>query len=461
MWISLLTVLSRGGLLQYTVPVVGAELSQTAVTTVGIGLILLLLVGSGFFSSSEIALFSLPSHQVDAMVEQGLRGARAVKSLKEDPHRLLVTILVGNNMVNITMSSISTTIVGFYFDAGTAVIVSSLGITSVVLIFGESAPKSYAVENTELHARRVARGLKIVEKPLWPLITVFHYLTGVVNRLTGGSPSIESTYVSRDEIRNMIQTGEREGVLDEEEHQRLQRALRFTDATAKEVMTPRLDVAAISSDATVEEAIQKCISSGHADLPVYDGSLDSVIGVFDIRDLQDSNYDTFDDLDVEDVIAPTLHIPESKNVDALLSEMREKRIQMAIVVDEFGATEGLITMEDMTEEIVGEILAGDEEDPIEFVDDDTVLVNGGVNIEEINEALDIVLPEGEEFESIAGFVFNLAGRLVEQDEEFNYENVTLRAEQVDDTRIQKVRVTVDRDTAEIEEETPVGEGSSE
>ncbi|MDB2249904.1 transporter associated domain-containing protein, partial [Halorubrum ezzemoulense] len=108
-----------------------------------------------------------------------------------------------------------------------------------------------------------------------------------------------------------------------------------------------------------------------------------------------------------------------------------------------------------------EILAGDEEDPIEFVDDDTVLVNGGVNIEEINEALDIVLPEGEEFESIAGFVFNLAGRLVEQDEEFNYENVTLRAEQVDDTRIQKVRVTVDRDTAEIEEETPVGEGSSE
>jgi len=141
--------------------------------------------------------------------------------------------------------------------------------------------------------------------------------------------------------------------------------------------------------------------------------------------------------------------------------MREKRIQMAIVVDEFGATEGLITMEDMTEEIVGEILAGDEEDPIEFVDDDTVLVNGGVNIEEINEALDIVLPEGEEFESIAGFVFNLAGRLVEQDEEFNYENVTLRAEQVDDTRIQKVRVTVDRDTAEIEEETPVGEGSSE
>ena len=459
MWTSLLTTPSWGGLLLYTVPVVGVELGQAAVTAVGIGLILLLLVGSGFFSSSEIALFSLPSYQVDAMVEQGLPGARAVASLKEDPHRLLVTILVGNNMVNITMSSVSTTIVGFYFDAGTAVIISSLGITSMVLVFGESAPKSYAVENTELHARRVARGLKIVEKPLWPLITLFYYLTSIVNRVTGGSPSIDSTYVSRDEIRNMIQTGEREGVIDEEERQRLQRALRFTDAPAKEVMTPRLDMAAISGEATVEEAIQRCVSSGHADLPVYEGSLDNVIGVFDIRDLQDASYDASADITVENVVTPTLRIPESKSVDDLLSEMRENRIRMAIVVDEFGATEGLITIEDMTEEIVGEILAGDEEAPIEFVDDDTVLANGEVNIEEINEALGIVLPEGEEFESIAGFVFNLAGRLVDQNEVFEYENVTLRAERVENTRIQKVRVTVDRDGAESTEEGPPGDGS--
>jgi putative hemolysin len=445
-----------------TVPVVGAELGRTDLTIVGILLILMLIVGSGFFSSSEIALFSLPNHQIDAMIEEGLRGAQAVKDLKEDPHRLLVTILVGNNMVNITMSSISTTIVGFYFDAGTAVVVSSLGITSMVLVFGESAPKSYAVENTELHARRVARGLKIIEKPLWPLITLFYYLTAAVNKVTGGSPSIESSYVTRDEIRNIIQTGEREGILDEEERQRLQRALRFTDANAKEVMTPRLDMAAISKDATVEEAIEHCIRSGHARLPAYEGSLDNVVGVFDIRDLEDSNYDAFADLAVEDVLSPTLHVPESKNVDDLLSEMRENRMHMVIVIDEFGATEGLITMEDMTEEIVGEILAGDEEAPIEFVDDDTVVVNGSVNIEDVNEALGIVLPEGEEFETIAGFIFNLAGRLVEQGDAFDYENVTLRAEQVEDTRVQKVRVTVDRATAEsVDEDSPAGEDDHE
>jgi CBS domain containing-hemolysin-like protein len=379
------------------------------------------------------------------MVEQGLRGARAVKSLKQDPHRLLVTILVGNNMVNITMSSVSTTVVGLYFDAGTAVVVSSLGITSMVLVFGESAPKSYAVEHTELHARRVARGLKIVEKVLWPLITLFYYLTGVVNRVTGGTPSIESTYISRDEIRNVIQTGEREGVLGEAERQRLQRALRFTDAIAKEVMTPRLDVAAVSVEATVEEAIETCVRSGHARLPAYEGSLDNVVGVFDVREIGESDYGAFSGLDVEEVVGPTLHVPESKNVDELLSEMREDRIHMVIVIDEFGATEGLITMEDLTEEIVGEILTGNEDHPIESVDDDSVLVDGSVNVEQVNEALGIVLPEGEEFETIAGFIFNRAGRLVEQGEAFEHENVTLRAERVENTRIRKVRVTVDRD----------------
>jgi CBS domain containing-hemolysin-like protein len=326
-----------------------------------------------------------------------------------------------------------------------------------VLIFGESAPKSYAVENTELHARRVARGLKVVEKVLWPLITLFYYLTSVVNRLTGGSPSIESTYVTRDEIRNMIETGEREGILDEDEREMLQRTLRFTDATVKEVMTPRLDVVAVPVDATVEEAIKQCIQSGHARLPAYEGSLDNVTGVFDIRELRESDYGEFADLDVADVITPTLHIPESKNVDDLLSEMRENRMHMVVVIDEFGTTEGLVTMEDVLEEIVGEILVGGEEHPIEFVDETTALVDGSVNIHEVNEALDIVLPEGEEFETIAGFVFNRAGRLVEQGEAFEYENVALRAERVEDTRIQKVRVVVDRDDPADAESAAAGD----
>nr|WP_229112225.1 hemolysin family protein [Halapricum desulfuricans] len=405
-------------------------------------MILFLLVGSGFFSSSEIAMFSLPPHQVDAMVEQGRRGANAVKSLKDDPHRLLVTILVGNNMVNITMSSISTTIVGFYLDAGTAVIVSSLGITSMVLLFGESAPKSYAVENTELHARRVAPPLKVVGKVLLPLIAVFDYLTRQVNKITGGRSEIESTYVTRDEIRNMIKTGEREGVLDEEEREMLHRTLRFNNTIAKEVMTPRLDVTAVSKDADIAEAIETCIQSGHARLPVYEGSLDNVIGVVHIRDLvRDLNYGENEQLELSDLIEPTLHVPESKNVDDLLKEMRENRMHMVVVIDEFGTTEGIVTMEDLTEEIVGEILEGSEEEPIEFVDSDTAIVKGEVNIEEVNEALSIDIPEGEEFETLAGFIFNRVGRLVEEGEIIAYDGVEIRVEQVENTRIMKARIS--------------------
>jgi len=458
-----LTAAALVGSAQSPVPVAGFELGQQAVTALGIVMILFLIMGSGFFSSSEIAMFSLSPHQIDAMVEEGKRGARAIKSLKEDPHRLLVTILVGNNLVNITMSSISTTIVGFYLDAGTAVLVSSFGITSIVLLFGESAPKSYAVDNTDTWARTVAPVLTVVGKVLWPLITLFYFLTRIVNKATPGSSSIESSYVTREEIRNMIETGEREGILDEEEREMIQRTLRFKNTVAKEVMTPRLDVEAISADATVEAAIEECMQSGHGRLPVYDGSLDNVVGVFDIRDLGPaSEYDASADLAVADVVSQTLHVPESKNVDDLLSEMRDNRMHMVIVVDEFGATEGLITMEDVLEEIVGEILVGDEDHPIEFVDDAELLARGEVNVDEVNEVLDIHLPEGEEFETIAGFIFNRAGRLVEQGEEFEYENVTLRAEQVEDTRIQEVRVTVDRESVDpVDEGASTGEGPIE
>ena len=454
-----LTAVSEAAIVLSTVPLVGIELGQTAITVVGVSMILLLLVGSGFFSSSEIALFSLPTHQIDAMVEEGKRGARAVKSLKEDPHRLLVTILVGNNLVNITMSSISTTIVGFYFAPSTAVLVSSFGITSMVLLFGESAPKSYAVNNTGSWARTVAPPLTVVGKLLWPLITVFYYLTGAVSRIVGGNLSMEDSHVSRDEIRNMIRTSEREGVLDEEERQILQRALGFADASAKEIMTPRLDVTAVSTDETVEAAIRTCIESGHARLPAYDGSLDNIVGVFDIRELGESDADRFDEIEVGAVVEPTLRVPESKNVDELFSEMQEKRLHMVIVIDEFGSTEGLITIEDVTERIVGEILTHDEERPIEFVEDGTAVVSGSVDIEKVNESLDIVLPEQEEFETIAGFMFSRAGRLVEQGEEFTYGDVKLRAEQVENTRIQKVRVSVDRDSANADEEASLRRGA--
>jgi CBS domain containing-hemolysin-like protein len=424
--------------------VFGVVIDQTTTTAVGVLVIVVLMGLSAFFSSSEIAMFSLAKHRIESLVDEGEPSAKTLRELKSDPHRLLVTILVGNNIVNIAMSSIATGLLALYVGQGQAVAVATFGITALVLLFGESAPKSYAVENTESWALRIAKPLKASEYVLLPLIVTFDYLTRIVNKITGGRSAIETSYVTRDEIQDMIETGEREGVIEEDEREMLQRIFRFNNTIAKEVMTPRLDVTGIPTDASIEEAIQTCVQCGHARLPVYEGSLDNVIGVVHIRDLvRDLNYGETDndDLRLDDFIQPTLHVPESKNVDELLTEMRENRMHMVIVIDEFGTTEGLVTMEDMIEEIVGEILEGGEEEPIEYIDDENVVVRGEVNIDEVNEALEIDLPEGEEFETIAGFIFNRAGRLVEEGESIEYDGVRITVEQVENTRIMSARLT--------------------
>ncbi|WP_158058969.1 hemolysin family protein [Halorussus halophilus] len=436
----------------------GIVFGDSLVTWLGAGAIVVLIGLSAFFSSSEIAMFSLAKHRVDALVEDGVPGSETVAALKNDPHRLLITILVGNNIVNIAMSSIATGVLALHMNQGTAVAVATFGITALVLLFGESAPKSYAVENTESWSLRIAKPLKFSEYALLPLVVLFDHLTRLVNRVTGGRSAIETSYVTRDEIQNLIETGEREGVIEEDEREMLQRIFRFNNTIAKEVMTPRLDMTAVPKDATIEEAIQTCIQSDHERVPIYEGSLDNVIGIVHIRDLvREHNYGERPDLELEDVIQPTLHVPESKNVDELLTEMRENRMQMVIVIDEFGTTEGLITMEDMVEEIVGDILEGEEEEPVEYVDDDTVIVRGELNIDEVNDALDIELPEGEEFETIAGFIFNRAGRLVEEGEDITYDGVRLYVEQVENTRIMKARVTKldDEERAEVESEEEI------
>ncbi len=415
-------------------------------TTVIGGVAIIVLLGlSAFFSSSEIAMFNLARHRLESLVEAGTPGAKRVQSLKEDPHRLLVTILVGNNIVNVAMSSLTTALLAMWISQAASVAVATFGVTAVVLLFGESAPKSYAVEHTESWSLRVAGPLALSEKLMYPIVLLFDRLTRVVNRLTGGQATLEGSYVSRSEIQDLIRTGEREGVIEEEEREMLQRIFRFNNTIAKEVMTPRLDMTAVPADADLLEVLEVAVQSGHARLPVYEGSLDNVVGIAHIRDIvRDHLFSEADpeELDLDDIIEPTLHVPESKNVHELLSEMRERRLHMVIVIDEFGTTEGLITMEDMVEEIVGEILEGEEDVPIKQVGDHEALFHGEVNIDEVNETLGIDLPEGEEFETIAGFIFNRAGRLVDEGERIEYDGVELRVERVENTRLKKVRVSV-------------------
>ncbi|MFC6755972.1 MULTISPECIES: hemolysin family protein [Haloarcula] len=413
--------------------------SQGTITVLGTLAVVVLILFSAFFASAEIAIFSLADHRIASLVEDGTPGATTLSLLKEDPRRLLVTILVGNNIANIGMSAITTGLLGFYFTPGESVLVATFGVTSLVLLFGETAPKSYAVEHSEPWALRIARPLRLVQRGLYPLVAVFDTLTSLVNRLTGSEGDLESAYVTRAEVREVIEAGQRAGVFTESEHQMLQRLLRFRNRIVKETMVPRLDVVGVEADADLETAIETCLDSGFTQLPVYEAVLDNVVGVVHIRDLLEAQHrgDSLDSVTREPVV-----VPETKEVDDLLTELRAERRRMAIVVDEFGTTSGVVTIEDIVEEIIGEVLTATEAPPIRWLDDHTALVRGELNVHEANEALGTEFPEGEEFESVAGFLMSRTGRLVDEGETVAHDGVSLTVETAENNRVLEVRVAL-------------------
>lgn len=419
----------------------GIEFTQTSITLAGAIAVFVLIALSGFFSSAEIALFSLPEYRIEAMVDQNLSGAQLVKELKDDPHRLLVTILVGNNIVNIAMASVSTTLLALYLPPAQSVLVATFGITALVLLFGESAPKSYAVAHSESWSRRIARPIKLSEYLMYPLIVVFDVLTRLVNRLTGSGSTLETPYVTRNELRQLIELGESEGVLETQERELLMGVFQFRNRIVKEVMQSRLDTVAIDATASVTAAIDACLEADRDRLPVFRETLDDVIGIVELTDLVRAfRVDPEQPVDV--AATPVLHVPETKDIDELLVEMRDDRRRMAIVVDEFGTTQGLVTLDDILEEIVGELLQGTDRPGIETIDDDKVRVRGTVNIHELNETLGVTIPEGEEFETIAGFVYAHLGRVPEEGETLRHEDIRITVERMDRIRIRSLLITL-------------------
>lgn len=415
------------------------EISQGMITGLGIFAVVVLVLLSAFFASAEIAIFSLEDHRLGTLVEEQVSGAETLSALKSDPRRLLVTILVGNNIANIGMSSITTGLLGFYFTPGESVLVATFGITSLVLLFGETAPKSYAVEHSESWALRTARPLRIAQTLLYPFVELFDALTRIVNKAMGTGGDFETAYVTRTEVQEVITAGRRAGVFTDEEHRMLQRLLRFRNRIVKETMVPRRDVVAVEADTDLDTAIDTCLDCGFTQLPVYENVLDTVVGKVHILDLVDA-WKLDDTTSLRSVATDPYVVPETKEVDELLNELRAERRQMAIVVDEFGTTAGIVTIEDIVEEIIGEVLTEMESPPIRWLDDDTVLVRGELNVHEANEALGTDLPETGEFESVAGLLMSQTGRIVEEGEEVTYDDSRLTVETAENNRILEVRV---------------------
>ena len=416
----------------------GSVLTPTTLLGGAVAIVVLLAL-SAFFSGSEIAIFSLERHQLSVLLEAGEDAdprARVLQRLRENPHRLLVTILVGNNMVNIAMASIASVLLAATVSPEVAIVVTTLGMSALVLIFGEITPKSYGVANAERVALRVAGPITTIERLLFPLVVFFDVVSRMLNRVTGGGEDIERPYVTREEIEALLKTGERVGAIDEAEHEMVEGVFDLSTTTAREVMVPRVNLVAVDVETSLDDLIEVCATNRLTRVPVYQGTLDNVVGIADIRDAERA---VREGRDLEDVLLPTLQVPEGREIDDLLSEMQAERVTMVIVRDEFGETEGILTVEDILEEIVGEIFEVGEERFIRPTTDG-LLVKGEVTVGEVNDALGVDLTTEGEFETVAGLINAELGRIGDVGDRIVVNGVVLAVDRVDGHRIRRVRV---------------------
>jgi CBS domain containing-hemolysin-like protein len=416
----------------------------------GAAVIVVLLGVSAFFSGSEIAIFSLERHQLSVLLETDDVDprARVLQRLRDDPHRLLVTILVGNNIVNIAMASIASVLLAATLSPGLAVVATTLGMSAVILVFGEITPKSYGVANAERLALRVAGPIRTVERLLFPLVFCFDVISRGLNRITGGGSDIERPYVTREEIEALLKTGERVGAIDEAEHEMVEGVFELSSTTAREVMVPRVNLIAVDVETPLDEVIEVCATNRLTRVPVYQGTLDHVVGIADIRDAERALHEG---KTLDDVLLPSLQVPEGREIDDLLAEMQAERVTMVIVRDEFGETEGILTVEDILEEIVGEIFEVGEERFIRPTTDGLV-VKGEVTVGEVNDVLGVDLTTEGEFETVAGLINAELGRIGDVGDRVVVDDVALDVERVDGHRIRRVRIRP------IVEETPGVDG---
>jgi putative hemolysin len=409
------------------------------IVTVEIVLFVICLLLSGFFSSSEVALISITRAKVRALLSQGRKGAEALDALKRSTDNILITILIGNNIVNVAAASLATALaIGFYGGAGVGI---ATGITVVLmLIFGEIWPKMYASRNTESLALRVSRPILLFSKVLYPVLWVFDRIKSqFVFR-----PGLTEPMVTEEEIKEWIDVGEEEGTIEEKEREMLYSVLRFGDTTVREVMTPRVDVVMVEDANAIENALAIFNETGFSRIPVYHEHIDNVVGLLNVKDVFSAVFRQRTNVTIRELAYEPYFIPESKKIDELLKELQVKKQHMAVVLDEYGSFAGIVTVEDMLEELVGEIMDEfDEEEPeIQQVEAGVYLVDARAWVERLNEDLEINLPLKDSYESIGGLVIDRLGHIPRRGEVVKIEesDITLVVMQMRGRRIVKVKL---------------------
>lgn len=389
---------------------------------------------------SETALMALSKIRIRHMVEEGVKGAKLVEKLAEDPSRLLGAILIGNNIVNIGASALATSVAVKAFGEG-AVGVVTIVMTILVLIFGEITPKSIAKQNSESVALKVSKIINIVVKLFRPFIAIFTAISGLFIRILGGDPKATEPFITEEELKTMVGVSEEEGVLEDVEKEMIFNVFEFADSQVKDVMVQRVDVVAVDINATYDEVINIIKTEQFSRIPVYNQNIDDVIGILNVKDLIIASQSK-ENFKISDYMREPYYTFEFKKISELFNEMKKTRNHMSVVLDEYGGNVGIVTIEDLIEEVVGEIedeYDDEEDNDIIVVKEDEYIVDGSARLDHIGDLIGVTM-ESEEFDSVGGLVIGELGRFPEQSEEVNLNNIRFVVEEVDKNRIKKVRI---------------------
>ena len=423
--------------------------------------IFIMLCLSAFFSSAETALTTVNKMRVRTLAEAGNRQAIMLAKVTENPGKMLSTILVGNNIVNLSASAIMTTLAMQTF--GSKAVGAATGIlTLIILVFGEITPKTVSTLNAEKIALAYANAIYWLVMLMTPVIFLINQLSMGVLFLLRIDPKKKQDSITEDELRTIVKVSHEEGVIEMEEKKMINNVFDFGDSLAKDIMIPRIDMVMVDADITYEDLLEVFREERFTRVPVYEKSTDNVIGIINMKDLL--LFDQNGDFLVRDFLRQPLYTYEFKKTAELMMEMRKTFNNIVIVLDEYGATAGLITLEDMLEEIVGEIrdeYDEDEEDEVREVAPGEYIVEGAMKLDDLNDMLDLNL-ESEDYDSIGGLIIGQLEHLPEQGEEVLYENLRLIVDQVEKNRIDKVHFYIlSAEELEELEETAAAAADSE
>jgi CBS domain containing-hemolysin-like protein len=402
--------------------------------------VLLLTALAAFLAAAETSLTRMSRARAMHLVEEQRRGAAQLLRLVEQPARFLNLVLLLVLVVQFFATALFTSVLSRLVGGGLGVAIAATVMTILTFIFAEVAPKTYAVQQTDRAALAVAPLVYVLTRlpVLGPLTRL---LIGIGNVVTPGKGLKSGPFVSEDEIRAMVDEAERDDVIEEEEREMIHSIFEFGDTILREVMTPRPDMVAVPVSTSLQQVLELILRSGYSRIPVYQDDVDNVVGLAYAKDVLRRLHDGQADKPLADILRPAPIMPESMKAAECLREMRRRKSHMVIVIDEYGGTAGLVTIEDLLEEIVGEITDEyDQEDPnVEPLPDGDYRVNARLGIDEVNELLDVELPSTE-WDTIGGLLINLVGGVPREGHEVEFQGLRLTAERVQGRRIGRVRI---------------------